>query len=182
MNERRLWRIGLALPLVALVGLQAANLWSRRSLMVAYRDLTAELDSRGLFENRFDAFMDSITTRVAGEMKLGRVVDVNRPYSSEHIHVYVVRADNSVVSPQAGAATLTIEGLLALTRRNVIALPPNIVLVDATFLSDIMVRTFNDIVIYSTLFDERHEQGEDSPEFLEKAVTRGTVEMYLGLC
>jgi hypothetical protein len=115
--------------------------------------LSSVVIKSGAIAPQYDALISRVTTSLMAESDADSPVSVDRPYTPNQINLYIIDPDK-LNTAQKQPIPAWSQKLLAHATNNAISLPPNLIILDANYLSTIIANVYSNQLSWAHFLDK----------------------------
>lgn len=181
MPKPRTVNVVLGLVIIALI---VTGFWSRYSgnaLSDRNARLFITIDDSGFNDTTYYRFLSAVTLRTAEDLGSPNTdVGPVKHFSDSGINILVIDHPEQVAEQLKGKLSENDLALLRAAKRNAVARPPNLLIIDRVFIAELILNTHNDLTGLANLFGSTDSMDLESDRY-EQARTLGTIGTYIEL-
>ena len=157
------------------------NHYTRFEAPNPYQDLLAELHESGALDRSQDIILSSVGERILPTLTSFDRITINSKYDAESLNIYSVSTLERWGEFRSPIAEKVRESVM----NNMIAIPPNIIMIDRAFIRELFFHVWNDISMYVQVvpFSKTSEEIESVgfESIVQEAVRMGVIDEHLRL-
>ena len=145
------------LPILIVLVISIFNL-GKPSLSSKYKKFLSESETIGLIDHSADPYLERILSRLEEYSDSWDVWQINKSYQENALNIYVFRTDQD----WSRLSNSDMENLSKIIDDNVLAISPNVIIIDHKLLGELLYYSFSDVLNLFQVFSSEKFQEETS--------------------